>query len=177
MRRGEFFEEKLGGAEWVSVSNQFFATLVTPLIGEGDGGLGAKVRVAQEPEGQPEYGIEGAMGMPGFQVQPGQTATLRFQLYIGPKLYHRLAKLQHDEAEIMNFGIFKIVSQVLLNFLNLFHSLLRNYAAAIIVLTAFVKLRPLAAAEQGKQVDAPHGRALAQDAGADAKSTRTTRRG
>ena len=54
-------------------------------------------------EGQPEYGIEGAMGMPGFQVQPGQTATVQFQLYLGPKLYHRLAQLTHDEAEIMDF--------------------------------------------------------------------------
>ena len=30
------------------------------------------------------------MGMPGFQLQPGQTATVRFQLYAGPKLYGRL---------------------------------------------------------------------------------------
>ena len=111
--------EKVGGAEWVGVSNQFFATLVTPLGGEGDRGLGAAVRGrARIPEGQPEYGIEGAMGMPGFQVQPGQTATVQFQLYIGPKLYHRLAQLTHDEAEIMDFGIFKIVCQVLLNALN-----------------------------------------------------------
>jgi YidC/Oxa1 family membrane protein insertase len=83
--------------------------------------------------------MEGAMGMPAFQLQPGQTSTERFQIYTGPKLYGRLAKLGHDEAEIMNFGIWKLVSQALLNFMNLLHGWLGNYAVAIVVLTACVK--------------------------------------
>ena len=132
--------EKLGGAEWVGVSNQFFATLVTPLSAKATEVWAQRFESRKNPEGQPEYGIEGAMGMPGFQVQPGQTATLQFQLYIGPKLYHRLAQLKHDEAEIMDFGIFKLVCQVLLNALNSLHSVLGNYAAAILVLTAIIKL-------------------------------------
>ncbi len=61
------------------------------------------------------------MGMPGFELKPGQTKTLQFQLYIGPKLYHRLAQLTHDEAEIMDFGLWKLVSQALLNMMNLLH--------------------------------------------------------
>ena len=32
--------------------------------------------------------------MPGFQLKPGETSTLRFELYAGPKLYHRLAQLE-----------------------------------------------------------------------------------
>jgi YidC/Oxa1 family membrane protein insertase len=79
------------------------------------------------------------MGMPGFQLQPGQTASLQFQLYLGPKLYGRLAKLKHDEAEIMNFGWFKLVSQFLLNFMNLIHGWVGDYGFAIIILTACVK--------------------------------------
>src|SRR5205823_2202857 len=59
------------------------------------------------------FGIEGAMRMPGFNLQPGQTYTARFQIWEGPKIYHRLAHLEQNEAEIMNFGVFKIVSQFL----------------------------------------------------------------
>src|SRR5439155_692099 len=66
--------------------------------------------------------IEGALGMPGFQLQPGQTYSARFEIYAGPKLYHRLAQLPHNEAEVMDFGIFKLVCQFLLNFMNLLHS-------------------------------------------------------
>ena len=59
---------------------------------------------------------------------------------LGPKLYGRLAKLDHDEAEIMDFGMWKLVSQTLLNLMNLLHRLLGNYALAILVLTAIIKL-------------------------------------
>jgi YidC/Oxa1 family membrane protein insertase len=87
------------------------------------------------------YGIEGAMHMPGFQLPAGQTYTARFEIYAGPKIYHRLAQLEHNEAEIMNFGLFKLVSQFLLNFMNLLHGVLWNsYAAAILALTTIIRL-------------------------------------
>src|SRR5207249_7055367 len=80
------------------------------------------------------------MHLPGFRVEAGQTYNAHFQLYLGPKLYHRLAQLEHNEAEVMEFGIFKIICQALLNALNTLHSFLGNYAAAILALTTIVKL-------------------------------------
>ena len=103
------------------MSNQFFATLMTPLGAKATDVWAQRFEARRKLTVQPEYGIEGAMGMPGFNVQPGQTATVQFQLYLGPKLYHRLAQLTHDEAEIMNFGLWKLVSQALLNLMNLIH--------------------------------------------------------
>jgi YidC/Oxa1 family membrane protein insertase len=80
------------------------------------------------------------MGMPGLTLQPGQNTTVRFEIYAGAKLYHRLAQLEHNEAEILNFGVFKIICQALLNLMNLLHHYLGNYAAAILALTTIVKL-------------------------------------
>jgi YidC/Oxa1 family membrane protein insertase len=136
----EFFDEKITGAEWLGVSNQFFVTLITPLGTRATEAWAQRYEARKKDDGQPEYGIEGALGMPGFKVQPGQTAILQFQLYVGPKLYHRLAQLTHDEAEIMDFGLWKLVSEALLNMMNLLHGLLGNYAVAILVLTAIIKL-------------------------------------
>ncbi|HEY3662942.1 MAG TPA: membrane protein insertase YidC [Chthoniobacterales bacterium] len=136
----EFFEEKISNAEWLGVSNQFFATLITPLGAKATGVWAERFESFKKPDGSLEYGIEGAMGMPGFKVQPGQTATAQFQLYIGPKLYNRLAQLTHDEAEIMDFGLWKLVSQTLLNLMNLIHRFVGNYAVAILILTAIIKL-------------------------------------
>lgn len=136
----EFFNEKIAGAEWLGVSNQFFVTLITPLGTKATEVWAQRFEARKKDDGQPEYGIEGAMGMPGFTVQPGQTATVQFQLYVGPKLYHRLAQLTHDEAEIMDFGLWKLVSEALLNMMNLLHRFLGNYALAILVLTAIIKL-------------------------------------
>ncbi|MGI8482262.1 MAG: membrane protein insertase YidC [Chthoniobacterales bacterium] len=136
----QFFQEKIAGtgAEWGGMTNQFFTTLITPLTAKGVAVWGSRFEV-KRPDAPPLFGMEGALAMPGFELQPGQTASLRFQIYTGPKLYGRLAKLEHDEAAIMNFGMWKLVSQALLNFMNLLHGWLGNYAVAIFVLTAFVK--------------------------------------
>ena len=134
-----FYEQNIAGAEWVAVSDQFFTTLMAPLTAKANQVWGRRFDVTPAPD-QKLLGIEGALGMPGFQLQPGQTYSARFEIYAGPKLYHRLAQLPHNEAEIMDFGMFKIVCQFLLNFMNLLHSWLGNYAAAILALTTIIKL-------------------------------------
>jgi YidC/Oxa1 family membrane protein insertase len=134
-----FYQQNVAGAEWVAVSNQFFTTLVAPLTAKATGVWARGFDVAGV-SAQKMHGIEGAMGLPAFQLQPGQTYTGRFEIYAGPKIYHRLARLEHNEAEIMDFGMFKLVSQFLLNFLNLLHGALGSYGAAILALTAIIKL-------------------------------------
>jgi YidC/Oxa1 family membrane protein insertase len=131
------FQENIAGAEWAAVTDQFFATIIVPLNAKAIGIWGRSFEVSST---QNMVGIEGAMRMPGFQVQPGQTYTARFQIWAGPKIYHRLAQLEHNEAEIMNFGVFKIVSQFLLNFLNTIHGVVKDYGVAILVLTLVVRL-------------------------------------
>jgi YidC/Oxa1 family membrane protein insertase len=135
----ESYREKLPGAEWAGVTNQFFVTLLAPLNAKAVEVWGRRFEISQN-NGATLPALEGAMGMPGFQLQPGQTANLRFEIYAGPKLYHRLAQLEHNEAEIMDFGVFKIICQTLLNLMNLLHHYLGNYAAAILALTTIVKL-------------------------------------
>lgn len=132
-----FFQQDFSGAEWTAVTDQFFATLIAPLNAKATGIWGRAFDVSAA---QHMVGIEGAMRMPGFQLQPGQTYSARFEIYAGPKIYHRLARLQHNEAEIMNFGMFKIVSQFLLNFLNTIHSVVKDYGVAILILTAIIRI-------------------------------------
>ncbi len=44
--------------------------------------------VALSPE-QKTYGLTGALRMPGFQLPPGQTYSAKFEIWAGPKIYHR----------------------------------------------------------------------------------------
>ena len=134
-----YYEQNIAGAEWVAVSNQFFTTLMAPLTAKATGVWGRHFDVERSPD-QKLQAIEGALGMPGFQLQPGQTSSARFEIYAGPKLYHRLAQLSHNEAEVMDFGMFKIVCQFLLNFMNLLNSWLHDYGLAILSLTTIIKL-------------------------------------
>ncbi len=133
-----FYQENVKGAEWTAVSSQFFATIVAPLTADkADGVWGRRFDIVPE---QRMWGIEGAMHMPPLTIQPGQTYSARFEIYAGPKLYHRLAGMEHNEAEIMNFGVFKLVSQFLLNFMDWLHSVLGSYALAILALTTIIRI-------------------------------------
>jgi YidC/Oxa1 family membrane protein insertase len=133
-----FFSETSPDIWWAGVRNQYFATIVTAL---GDKGTSVWARrFPMTLADQPSFGIEGALGMPGFTLQPNESKQEKFSLWIGPKEYGLLKKLGHEEDEIMNFGMFKIVSQFLLSAMNTLHSILWNsYAAAIIVLTLCIK--------------------------------------
>ena len=134
-----YYQESIAGAEWVAVSNQFFTTLMTPLTAKATGVWGRRFDIDRGPD-QKLLGIEGALGMPAVELQPGKTYSARFEIYAGPKLYHRLAQLSHNQAEVMDFGIFKVVCQFLLNFMNLLHSWLHDYGLAILALTTIIKL-------------------------------------
>jgi YidC/Oxa1 family membrane protein insertase len=134
-----FYQENIAGAEWVAVSDQFFTTLLVPLTAKANIVWGRRFDIESATDQKP-LGIEGALGMPGFELQPGQSYAARFQIYAGPKLYNRLAQLPHNEAEIMNFGMLKLVCQFLLNFMNLLHSWLHDYGLAILALTTIIKL-------------------------------------
>src|SRR6267378_1772030 len=93
-----YYTQSVNAAEWVAASNQFFTTLAVPLTGKADAVWGKRFEI--DPE-EKNYGLEGAMHLPGFRVEAGQTYNAHFQLYLGPKLHHRLDKLEHNEAEVM----------------------------------------------------------------------------
>ena len=132
-----FYSADLANGDWAAVSDQFFTTLIAPLTAKANGLWGRRFDISPE---QKMFGLTGALRMPGFQLTPGQTYSARFEIWAGPKIYHRLARLDHNEAEILDFGIFKIVSQFLLNFLNWLHGFIGSYGWSILALTAIIKV-------------------------------------
>ena len=133
-----FFSESGDKISWAGVRNQYFATIISTPEKSGAGVWSRRFPVTIDDK--PNFGIEGALAMPGFTLKPGETAHQQFGIWIGPKQYGLLKKLGHDEDEIMNFGMFKIVSETLLTSMNWLHGILWNsYALAIIVLTLIIK--------------------------------------
>lgn len=137
----EFYKEKSDKITWAAVKNQYFTTIVA--IDQGDLADAVWARKIDLFHGgnreEPILGLEGALGLPGFRLDPGQTKSWQFQIFAGPKDLGRLSKLGHGEQEVMHFGIFKWVSEILLYSMNALHSVLGNFAAAIIVLTIIIK--------------------------------------
>ena len=135
------YEQKSTDITWAASKNQYFANIVA--VNEGDPGTAVWARRLDLLHGGDEHkkilGIEGALGLPGFRLEPGQTKSWTFQIYTGPKDLGLLSKLGHGEQEVMHFGIFKWVSEILLYSMNALHSVLGNFAAAIIALTIIIK--------------------------------------
>ena len=137
----DVYTERTDNIGWAAVKNQYFVNI----IAVNDGALGTSVwaRRLERPhpgaETEQVLGIEGALGLPGFRLEPGATQTWNFQIYTGPKDLGRLSTLGHGEQEVMNFGIFKWVSEILLYSMNALYGVLGNFAAAIIALTIIIK--------------------------------------
>ena len=153
------FAESHPNVAWAGVANQYFTTVVSPRIESpgmptqtGQKGSAVWARPFEIPEaawkqsgrtstsaGTKHSAIDGALGLPAFTLDPGKSLTQRFQIYAGPREYGRLRLLPNSESDIMDFGMFGIVSETLLNTMNWLHGRLGTYAAAIIILTLIIK--------------------------------------
>ena len=153
------YAEARSDIPWLGVTNQYVTTLISPQNTGTDAAVQAKQRGSsvwgrrfeisdetwkgsgRSADGAKggRYAVQGALGMPGLALEPGQTQVQSFLIYTGPREYSRLKRLGSTEEEIMDFGTFGIVSKTLLNGLNWLHAHLGSYAAAIVVLTLIIK--------------------------------------
>ncbi|MEI6351875.1 MAG: membrane protein insertase YidC [Verrucomicrobiota bacterium] len=135
------YEQSPGNVVWAGVTNQYFTSLLSAVDPQNQGaGLGVwAAPISLKLEDKDVKGIEGALQMPGFKLDPGQTLKQTFTIYAGPKEYRWLKQLGHGESELMNFGVFKLISIFLLRTMNKLNDWFHSYAWAIIVLTFVVR--------------------------------------
>ena len=124
---------------WAAVSNQYFATILAPQETDGRQVWAIPVNLPAEDGQQPIRAIQGAIEIPAFTLSSGESKTVNFNIYAGPKEFDRLAKLPNDQADIMNFGWAKWVSEILLTVMNTLHAWVKSYALAIIIMTIIIR--------------------------------------
>jgi YidC/Oxa1 family membrane protein insertase len=125
---------------WAGVRSQYFTTLVTPPKDLATTTWSRRFDFKfSDDSAKIVHGIDGALGFPGVKLAPGETWKQDFQLYVGPKEFTRLKQMKADEDRIMNFGMFRIVSELLLSAMQWLKGWLGSYALAIIVLTLCIK--------------------------------------
>ena len=136
----EIYSEAADHIIWAGVSDQYFTTILQSPDRVGSR-VWAKPHQIVGENGQPAAEtIRGAMGVPAFSLQPGETKKFDFTLYTGPKEYSRLAKLPGDLTAVMDFGMFAPISQILLTTMNTLHAFVKSYALAIILMTVIIRL-------------------------------------
>ena len=137
----EMYSETGNQISWAAASDQYFATILESKDKSAGQVWAKRDPLSNDPNQRLAYSIQGALGFPGFNLQPGETKTKEFVVYAGPKEYGRLSKLGDDFSAVVNFGPpFGFISQLLLTVMNTFHSLVGSYGVAIVIMTVIIRL-------------------------------------
>jgi YidC/Oxa1 family membrane protein insertase len=127
---------------WGAVKSQFFAMILTPSTNAA--GVRYEAHSFPVPEGWnvkgPLPGVKAALVMPPHTEAAGAVEKHEFTYYAGPKEYKRLTQLGKGQEEVMQFGMFSIISVLLLQSMNFFHNIIPNYGIAIIIITILIKI-------------------------------------
>jgi len=124
-------------ARWVAVKSQFFTMILTPATNA--------VAVAYQPTvmapppnwkaKEPPHGLTAVAELPA-----NATGRYEFTFYAGPKDYTRLSALGQGQEDVLQFGMWSVVSVILLKSMNFCYRLIPNYGVAIILITIAIKI-------------------------------------
>lgn len=136
-----------GQIQWAGVTNQYYSTILSS-VGETAPEVLAR-RFALElkdwteggrsGEGMAPYAVDGALRLNATVLEPGRDLVRKFTVYAGPREHSTLRELGGGQEQMLDFGMFGIVSKILLASMNWLKGLLGSYAAAIIALTIIIK--------------------------------------
>jgi YidC/Oxa1 family membrane protein insertase len=132
------YNETKPDVKWAGVTSQYFCTIVTTEKSAGSG-VWAERFETRKVNNTPVIGIQGSLGLPAFQLAPGEKSVETFSIYAGPKDLALLRGMGAGQDGALNFGMFGFISEILLWAMNSLKGVLGNYAAAIIVLTLIIK--------------------------------------
>jgi len=114
---------------WSAFANKYFIKALIPIEPSAH-----KVIVQLNNEA-----VENIFVSPTKTIQSGESVSLNYLLYFGPKDLDILKAVGHQLSRAVDFGFFSPIAQPLLYVLKFFYSYIGNYGVAIILLTAIIK--------------------------------------
>lgn len=132
--------EKTVRSEWVSVKNQFFASILSADIPGSELFIYKVELPALEDDSDQRPGISASTGYDVGTVPAGATETLKFDFYVGPKEFKRLQAMDNRQDKVMQFGFLGTISKLLLSFMYVIHRFVPNWGWSIVIMTIFIKL-------------------------------------
>ncbi|MFC2160340.1 membrane protein insertase YidC [Acidobacteriota bacterium] len=105
---------------WAAYVDQYFAAMFFTLPQKSSAQF-----IKEEQEGTPFYFL---------------SVNNAHKVYIGPKEYDRLVALGGDAKGVVRFGLFGMISEILLRAMKAVHKTIPNWGLCIIIITFFVKI-------------------------------------
>ncbi len=137
-----------GPIVWATVTNQFFASILTPAQ-PGSGMISRRVKLLPllPDTDRNAYGLTSSTVFDLPPLASKAQTQLAASLYVGPKEYKRLANgdiFKADQDKVMQFGMFKFFSKILLWLMTAVHGWLPNatwaWGWAIVLTTLILKI-------------------------------------
>ena len=126
--------------EWSSVKNQFFASVLSSNTIAGNVFV-YPVEAPSDTLNQPgRLGISGSVGYELGTLDAGESKSLDFQYFVGPKEFKRLQAIGNEQDLVMQFGFLGFFSKLLLAFMYLIHSVVPSWGWSIVIMTICIKL-------------------------------------
>lgn len=142
--------------QWAGVNDQFFATIVTPREPYPTELWGSRfpIVVEDDPEASEKKRMaaaEAGIGLPEFSLNPGDSRTLTYDIYLGPKEFSRLRDLGDDKERVMHYDeipvlgwlfgwAIKPLASWLIMGLVFLEGVVGNFGIAIILITIAIRL-------------------------------------
>lgn len=127
-----------GGRDWTGIQDRYFLAAFLPPNGAAPGTLEARYWSAQRTV-KTEEGKEGQEPVPQLATAAAsQPVALR--VYVGPKDYDELKKMNPPLNALVNFGWFEFISDPLFHGLKWLHTYIPNWGWAIVVLTLILNM-------------------------------------
>lgn len=126
--------------EWSSVKNQFFAGVLSSDTVANDLYVYPVETPAKEDATPGTPGISGSVGYDVGTLAAGESRSMDFQFYVGPKEFKRLQALGNNQDLVMQFGFLGFFSKLLLSFMYAIHSLVPSWGWSIVIMTICIKL-------------------------------------
>ncbi|MGR3319992.1 MAG: membrane protein insertase YidC [Candidatus Anammoxibacter sp.] len=123
------------GISWAGTVNKYFAVILKPASNNYIYSTDAKAIFAN---GAVTDDFMVTVQTKAASLKPHNEIRHSYIVYTGPKLERLLAK--HNLESLLGFGIFKVISRILLKILNGFYNIIPNYGVAILFMTLVVKL-------------------------------------
>ncbi|MBK1792403.1 membrane protein insertase YidC [Persicirhabdus sediminis] len=130
---------------YAGVTNQYFSTVLTPAE-RYKSTIWAKESPFTLIEGEKEKkAARLGMSLPERKIGVGETQSVAFDVYMGPKEYQVLKQMDNDMSKIMHYGWFGVISRILSNGLNWLNGLFSglgsgwSWGLAVICLTICIR--------------------------------------
>lgn len=123
-------EIEFSAVKFIGLRDQYFSVILDPL--EDNASAFIKKIDAQHSSV--------SLVTPEFVLLPQQAKTLAFRIYLGPQELRILNALNPDWTNIMHYGTFDFISQLLLQLLEFFYRLVHNWGTAIVLLSLAIYL-------------------------------------